>query len=112
MPSQIPASSAVQLPYKLEDPLATNERRDSRMEFRLTASERAVIDQALDITGSDASSFAVTAVVTEAQRILADRTTFVLDTKAQRAWNALNDRPAKDLRGLAQLMRRPSPFSS
>ena len=40
----------------------------------------------------------------------ADRTEFTLDSDAWEEWEALNDRPARDLPGLRTFMRKPVPF--
>ena len=40
----------------------------------------------------------------------ADRTEFTLDADAWEEWEALNDRPARDLPGLRAFMRKPVPF--
>jgi len=45
-----------------------------------------------------------------AQRVLADREQFVLDTDAQQEWERINNRPARSLPGLMRLLERPSPF--
>jgi len=42
--------------------------------------------------------------------VIADRSEFVLDKDSQAAWEAVNQRPARDLPGLRALMDRPSPF--
>lgn len=41
---------------------------------------------------------------------MADRERFVLSADAAEAWDAVNDRPARELPGLRRLMERPSPF--
>lgn len=45
-----------------------------------------------------------------AQRLLADRTTFVLDDEAWEAFTAMLDRPAQVPPGLAELFSKPSVF--
>ena len=45
-----------------------------------------------------------------AQRVLADREGFLLDSEALAAWEAMNQAPALSLKGLQKLMGRPSPF--
>lgn len=40
----------------------------------------------------------------------ADRTEFTLDADAWEEWEALNDRPARDLPALRAFMRKPVPF--
>lgn len=41
----------------------------------------------------------------------ADRTEFILDADAWEEWEALNDRPARDLPSLRAFMRKPVPLS-
>lgn len=41
----------------------------------------------------------------------ADRTEFILDADAWEEWEALNDRPARDLPGLRAFMRKLVPFA-
>jgi uncharacterized protein (DUF1778 family) len=45
-----------------------------------------------------------------AQQVLADREDFRLDPEALDAWERINERPARTLKGLRALMDRPSPF--
>ena len=43
-------------------------------------------------------------------QVLADRTEFVLSSEDWEAWEALHDRPARDIPELRELMAKPSPF--
>ncbi len=45
-----------------------------------------------------------------AQKVLADRKDFRLDPEALDAWERINQRPGLSLKGLRELMDRPSPF--
>lgn len=85
-------------------------RRSERLEVRTTAEERELINRAVAASDSDLTEFVVANLTVAAQRVLADRTVFHFDGAAFRAWEAANDRPAKDLPGLRSLMARPSPF--
>lgn len=86
-------------------------RRDRRLEVRTTARDRALIDLAVEATGTDLSEFVVTNLREAAERVLADRESFVLDDHARAAWDAINDRPARDLPTVRALFSRPSPFA-
>ena len=86
-------------------------RRSERLEVRTTADERAMIDRAVAAAGTDLTEFVVTNLTVAAQRVLADRSDFVLDKESQAAWEAVNRRRARDLPGLRALMNRPSPFA-
>jgi uncharacterized protein (DUF1778 family) len=92
--------------------MATTEtrRRNRRLELRATPEESDLIDRAAAAAGTDRTTFVVTNAVEAARRVLADRTSFVLDAEALMAWEAINARPSRDLPGLARLMKRPSPF--
>jgi uncharacterized protein (DUF1778 family) len=81
------------------------------MELRTTPDERDLIDRAVAVTGTDLTEFVVVNAVDAARRVLADRDHFALDADAAEAWNAINERPARDLPGLRRLMQRPSPFA-
>ena len=85
-------------------------RRSRRLELRTTPDERDLIDRAAAATSSGITEFVVGNAVIAAQRVLADRERFELDPDALAAWEAINDRPARDLPGLRRLMERPSPF--
>lgn len=84
--------------------------RSRRLEVRTTPEDRALIDRAVTASGTNLTSFVVTNLTVAAQRVLADRSEFTLGPDAQRAWEEINRRPARDLPGLRKLMQRPSPF--
>jgi uncharacterized protein (DUF1778 family) len=90
---------------------ATTRRRNRRMDLRTTPEERDLIDRAVAATGTDLTDFVVTHAFQAAQRVMADRDHFELDTAALKEWEAVNSRRARDLPGLRKLMERPSPFS-
>ncbi|HUA40509.1 MAG TPA: DUF1778 domain-containing protein [Streptosporangiaceae bacterium] len=85
-------------------------RRSRRLELRTTPEEREIIDRAAAASDTGLTEFVVSSAVTTAQRVLADRDRFELDTAAAEAWEALNARPARELPGLRRLMERPTPF--
>ncbi len=83
-----------------------------RIEFRTTEQTRSLIDRAAHAANVSLTDFAEQCLRREAQRVLADRTSFVLNDSARAEWDALNERPARELPGVKQLMQRPSPFKS
>ena len=92
--------------------MATETRRRSRrLELSTTPAERDLIDRAAALTETDLTEFVVANAVEAARRALADRERFELDGEAMAAWEAINARRARELPGLAALMRRPSPFA-
>ena len=85
-------------------------RRSRRLEVRTTPEERELIDRAVTESGTDLTSFVVENLTVAARRVLADRSEFTLSPDAQRAWEEINRRPARNLPELREFMRRPSPF--
>jgi len=92
--------------------MSTTRARSERLEVRTTKDERALIDRAVAEQGTDLTEFVISNLTVAAQRVLADRTEFVLDPGAADAWEAINRRRARDLPGLRRLMERPSPFAA
>lgn len=92
--------------------MPTTRTRSERLEVRTTKDERALIDRAVAEQGTDLTQFVVTNLTVAAQRVLADRSEFVLDADAAGAWEAVNRRRPRDLPGLRRLMQRPSPFTT
>jgi uncharacterized protein (DUF1778 family) len=84
--------------------------RGERIEFRTTPQVRRLVERAVEASGSNLTDFAEASLVKAAQRVMADRPRFVQSEEAAREWDAINDRPARDLPGLRRLMQRPSPF--
>lgn len=89
----------------------TKRNRSERLEVRTTPEDRALIDRAVAISGTDLTDFVVTNLTVASRRVLADRTTFTLGPDSLEAWERVNQRPARDLGGLRELMKRPSPFT-
>lgn len=85
-------------------------RRSRRLEVRTTPDERELIDRAVEARGGDLTEFVVGTAVEEARRVLADRDAFVLDGDQQAVWEALNAKPARQLKSVRALLERPSPF--
>jgi len=90
--------------------LATTRARNRRIEVRATAEDRQLIDRAVIASGTDLTGFVITHLRLAAQQVLADREDFRLDPEALDAWERTNQRPARSLKGLRELMDRPSPF--
>lgn len=84
--------------------------RSERIEVRATPEDRVLIDRAVAALNTDLTSFVMDNLTVAAQRVLADRTQFVLNGDDLAAWEEINDRPPRDVAGLRELMERPSPF--
>jgi len=91
--------------------MATTRTRSERLEVRTTKDERSLIDRAAAEQGTGLTEFVVSNLTVAAQRVLADRSDFVLDAEAADAWEAVNRRRPRELPGLRRLMERPSPFA-
>ena len=85
-------------------------RKDQRLEFRVTADDRELFARAARASGTDLSTFANENLRIAAQRVLADRTEFVLSPVEAAILDELMSRPPRDLPGLRELLSRPSPW--
>ena len=85
-------------------------KRNARIEVRTTTEDRELIERAVAASETDLTQFVVSNLTMAARRVLADRTEFSLDSESLRVWEKINQRPARDLVGLRELMQRPSPF--
>jgi len=88
----------------------TGETRERRWNLRVESSEDELVRAASDVAETSYSNFVRGAAVTEAQRVLADRTRFALDEDQWRRFNELLDRPPHVPPGLRDLFSRPSVF--
>jgi uncharacterized protein (DUF1778 family) len=88
----------------------TDEGRNRRWNLRVENSEDEIVRAASEVAETSYSNFIRSAAVIEAQRVLADRTRFVLDEDQWRQLNELLDRPPRVPDGLRDLFSRPSVF--
>lgn len=84
--------------------------RDSRWNLRVAPGDDIVVRRAADASDRELSEFVRTAAVLEAERILADRTVFELDTTRWDRLAEVLDRPPHTPAGLEKLFSRPSVF--
>jgi uncharacterized protein (DUF1778 family) len=83
--------------------------RTARRNLRLSPADDALFRQAADAVGESVSEFLVASGRERAETILADRTRFVLDPAAWRAFTAALDRPVEVKPAVVDLLRRPRP---
>jgi uncharacterized protein (DUF1778 family) len=88
----------------------TKEIRDHRWNVRVAESENALVRAASEWTDTSFTGFVRRAAVSEARRILADRTRFELDQADWHEFNELLDRPPQVPAGLRELHSKPSVF--
>ncbi|HEX2266107.1 MAG TPA: DUF1778 domain-containing protein [Solirubrobacterales bacterium] len=86
------------------------ETRDLRWNLRVEDSEDALVRAASEATETSYSSFIRTAAVSEAQRVLADRTQFPLPPARWEEFNQLLEQPPRVPEGLRRLYSKPSVF--
>jgi len=85
-------------------------KKDQRFEFRTSTADRELFARAADAMGTPVSTFANEQLRIAAQRVLADRTEFVLSPVEAALFDEMLERPARDLPGLRELLNRSSPF--
>lgn len=86
------------------------ETRDHRWDLRVAESEDALVRAASDMAETSYTSFVRSAAISEAHRILADRTQFELEKPDWEKFTALLNRPARVPDGLRNLFAKPSVF--
>ena len=83
-------------------------RKEDRLELRLEADRRQLLDKAAAASGMSTSAFVLSHATEAAQQVLADRTTFVLPADRWDAFVQLLDRDAQPVDGLAALLAGPA----
>src|SRR4051794_17772910 len=90
-------------------PSAMPATKTSRRNLRVSPSDDHLFREAAAVVGESVSEFLVQSGRERAEMILADRTQFVLDRKAWKAFTAALDRPAQAKPAAVDLLRRPRP---
>lgn len=83
-------------------------RKEERLELRLEADRRRLLDRAAEASGMSTSAFVLAHATEAASQVLADRTVFVLPPDRWNAFVELLDRPEQPMEGLAAFLARPS----
>lgn len=83
--------------------------KTARRNLRVSPADDDLFRQAAAETGESISEFLVESGRERAEMILADRSQFVLDRKAWKAFTEALDRPAEVRPVVVELMRRPRP---
>jgi uncharacterized protein (DUF1778 family) len=87
-------------------------KSQKRWDFRIPNEVDGLVREALAATHRSLTDFVVTAVTMEAERVLADRTRFVLDAERWERFSELLERPPQENPGLEALFAKPSVFES
>jgi len=83
-----------------------------RWDFRVASEKDRLVRRAAETADRTLTDFVVDAAVVEAERVLADRTQFVLDAEQWDRFVELLDRAPQDNPGLEKLFSRPSVFAA
>ena len=84
--------------------------KDARWNLRVASDANALVRQAASARQQNLTDFVIEAAVDAAERVLADRTSFVLDDARWSEFVDAVERPVRDNPGLARLFARPSVF--
>lgn len=84
--------------------------RETTVNLRAPAAQKALIDRAAEVLGQTRSSFMLEASVQRAESVLADRTRLVLDKQQMARFHRALDAPLRDPEALRRLLTRSSPW--
>jgi uncharacterized protein (DUF1778 family) len=85
------------------------ETKTRRVHLRVAASDDELFRSAAAATHESLSEFLAESGRERAERVLADRTRFVLSRAQWRAFTAALDRPAREIPAVVELFRHPRP---
>jgi uncharacterized protein (DUF1778 family) len=83
--------------------------KTARVNLRVAPADDILLRQAAELLGETLSEFLIESGRERAERLVADRTRFVLDEAAWSAFNEALDRPAEVKPELRDLFARPRP---
>jgi uncharacterized protein (DUF1778 family) len=83
-------------------------RKEDRLELRIDAADRRLLDEAAAATSMSTSAFVLSHATEAAREVLADRTTFMLPDDRWDAFVEMLDQPAQSFPDLAAFLARPS----
>ncbi|MBN7332406.1 DUF1778 domain-containing protein [Mycobacteroides abscessus] len=84
--------------------------KEQRLAVRLTSEQDALIRRAAEVEGATLSEFTLSATLSHARDVLADRRLFIIDNAAWAEFNAILDRPVQFKARLEKLLTSPSVF--
>jgi uncharacterized protein (DUF1778 family) len=84
--------------------------RETIINLRAPAAQRALIDQAAEVQGKSRTDFMLEAACEKAQQVLLDRTVFALDAKRFRRFVDLLDAPVDTQEALTRLLAKRAPW--
>lgn len=84
--------------------------RETTINLRAPAAQRALIDQAAQVQGKSRTDFMLEAACEKAQQVLLDRTVFALDHQRFTRFVELLDAPVKTNKALLKLLAKRAPW--
>jgi uncharacterized protein (DUF1778 family) len=84
--------------------------KDARWNLRVAPDANELVRQAASARHQNLTDFVIAAALGEAERVLADRTSFPLDEAHWNEFVDLLDRPVRDNPGLDKLFDKPNVF--
>lgn len=87
-----------------------NQRKDARVELRVTADQKQVIEEAAAIEGRTVTDFSATTLVERAQDVILRERQLRVEARQFDAFVAVMDQPARTVDGLRDLMTRKTVF--
>ena len=84
--------------------------RETTINLRAPAAQRALIDRAAQAQGKSRTDFMLEAACEKAQQVLLDRTVFALDARRFRRFVELLDAPVDTSQALTRLLRKRAPW--
>jgi len=85
--------------------------KSERLELRLTAKQKRMIEQAATLSGRSVTDFSVPVLVDQAAEVIREDRELHMSEEAWGRFNEILDQPAKSITGLASLLDRPSVFT-
>lgn len=98
------------LPYTPRMSTSTSPLKSARLEFRVTADQKEVIEEAAAIEGRTVTDFSASVLVERAQEVIERERRLRVDAVRFDAFIEVMERPPRTVEGLRELMRRDSVF--
>ena len=84
--------------------------KSDRIELRLTSAQKSEIEQAAALSGRSVTDFSVPLLVREASEVIRVERDLRLSKESWDAFNQILNQPAKQVAGLADLLKRTAVF--
>lgn len=85
--------------------------KSARIELRVTAAQKAIIENAAAISGRTVTDFSADALLQRAEEVIHEDRRLRVDAEAFDAFLTVMDRPARSLEGLRELLERKPVFT-